>query len=61
VAAGAGANGLQAMLPTQSPAGSLSSITRGGTPVFFTTQTVKGVQFAFFAATSGTYAAVYGS
>jgi hypothetical protein len=61
VTAGAGANGLQAMLPTQSPAGSLSSITRGGSPVFFTTQAVKGVQYAFFAATSGTYAAAYGS
>jgi PKD repeat protein len=57
---GAGANGLQAMLPTQSSAGTLTTLTRGGSPVSFTTQTIKGVQYAFFTATNGQYSATYG-
>ena len=49
---GAGANGLQTMLPVQGPAGTLTAITRGGSPVSYTVQTIKGVQYAFFTATT---------
>jgi len=56
----AGARNLQAMLPTTGPTGTLSSITLGGNPVTFITQIIKGVSYAMFAATSGTYQAVYG-
>ena len=55
-----GARNLQALLPTKGPSGTLSSITRGGSPVTFTTQTIKGVSYAMFAAVSGSYQAVYG-
>jgi len=58
--AGAGANGLQGMLPLQTAAGSLTSLTRGGSNVTFTTATLKGVQYALFTATAGSYSAHYG-
>ena len=48
----AGANGLQTMLPTQGPTGTLSAITRAGSRVPYTVQTIKGIQYAFF--TTGT-------
>jgi hypothetical protein len=57
---GAGARNLQAMLPVNSVGGTLTSISRSGTSVPFSTQTIKGVQYAFFAATAGSYQAVYG-
>lgn len=57
----AGAVGLQAMLPTQSAQGPLSGLTRNGSPVSFSTQTLKGVQYALFSAAAGSYAATYGS
>jgi uncharacterized protein DUF4082/Big-like domain-containing protein len=56
----AGARNLTAMLPTSAPSGTLSSLTLGGNPVSFTTQVVKGVSYAVFSATSGSYQAVYG-
>jgi hypothetical protein len=59
IAPGAGSNGLQAMLPVASVGKTLSSITRGGSPVFYTTQTIKGIQYAVFAAAAGSYAATY--
>jgi hypothetical protein len=59
VTAAAGANGLRAMLPTSSTAGTLASITTGGNPVSFTTETVKGISYAVFPASSGTYSAAY--
>ena len=55
------ANGLQAMLPTRSTSGVLSTITRGASPVAFTVSTIKGVEYAFFAADAGSYAASYAS
>jgi hypothetical protein len=55
-----GARNLQAMLPTNGPSGTLSSITRGGSAVSFTTQTIKGVSYGVFSATSGFYQATYG-
>jgi hypothetical protein len=59
IAVGAGANGLQAMLPTTIAAGRLSTITAGGSPVAFTRQTIKGVEYAFVQVGPGTYQAVY--
>ena len=56
---GAGAFSLQVLLPTQSPSGTLVSITRGGSPVTFTTQTIKGVSYATFIAPAGAYTAAY--
>jgi hypothetical protein len=60
VAADPSARGLQAMLPTAGPNGTLQTLTRGGTPVVYATQTIKGVQYALFPAADGQYAAVYG-
>jgi phosphodiesterase/alkaline phosphatase D-like protein len=59
VTAAGGANGLQAMLPTASAVGVLSSLTQVGSPVSYSLQTIKGIQYAFFSATSGTYQATY--
>jgi hypothetical protein len=55
----AGATGLTAFLPRQGPTGTLSSLTRNGTAIPFTVQTVKGISYAFFAAQTGSYTAVY--
>ena len=56
---GVGANGLQAMLPVQGPASSLTAITHGGSPVAYTVQTIKGVQYAMFDTATGSYQATY--
>ena len=56
---GIGANGLQTMLPVQGPGGSLTAITRAGSPVTYTVQTIKGIQYAFFTAATATYQATY--
>jgi hypothetical protein len=57
--AAAGANGLRAMLPATTSAGTLASLTANGDPVAFTTQTVKGISYAVFPAGSGAYVATY--
>jgi hypothetical protein len=54
-----GANGLRTMLPMQGPAGTLTAITRSGSPVTYTVQTIKGIQYAMFDAATGTYQASY--
>jgi chitodextrinase len=56
---GTGANGLQALLPTEGAGQTLAGLSRNGTPVPYTTQTIKGIQYAVFAAQAGTYAATY--
>ena len=56
---GAGANGLRAMVPTSSDVGELTGVTRNGTPISTTTETIKGVEYAFFNATPGDYEATY--
>ncbi|HWM08641.1 MAG TPA: hypothetical protein VNO82_04835, partial [Solirubrobacteraceae bacterium] len=56
---GAGATGLQTMLPTAGPSGTLSAVSCNGSPATFTTQTVKGVQYAVFDAVTGTCRATY--
>jgi hypothetical protein len=53
--------GLQTLLPTRGPAGStLSGLTCGGEPRPYGHRTVKGLQYATFAAVSGTCRATYG-
>jgi hypothetical protein len=59
VAVGTGANGLQVMLPTTVAAGRLTTLTLNSVAVPFTTQTIKGVQYALFQAAAGTYRATY--
>jgi methionine-rich copper-binding protein CopC len=60
VEAGAGASGLQAMVPTAGPGGTtLSGITRSGSSVSYTLQSIKGMQYAVFSASAGTYSAAY--
>jgi hypothetical protein len=59
VTAAPGADGLQALLPATTPAGTLASLARGGAPVAFATQTIKGVAYAVFPAASGDYVATY--
>jgi hypothetical protein len=60
VGVGTGANGLTGMLPTAGPNGTqLTSITRAGTPLTYTSSTIKGLEYATFAATSGSYSATY--
>jgi len=57
---GPGAVGLQAMLPTRFNGQALGTVTRGGANVSYTVRSVKGVEYAFFDAVSGTYGATYG-
>ena len=59
IAVGAGANGLQAMLPTSAAGSPLTTLTRGGVAVPFTRQTIKGIEYAVFTADPGTYQASY--
>jgi hypothetical protein len=60
VAVGSGANGLTGMLPMAGRGGAtLTSLSRGGSPVTFTTTTIKGQAYAMFAAAAGSYTATY--
>ena len=59
VTAGTGANGLEAMVPTHSTTGILSAISGPSGPVAFTTDAIKGVDYAFFPVTAGAYTATY--
>jgi hypothetical protein len=59
VAQGAGATGLQGMLPANGPTGPLQAIARNGQPVDFATQTIKGITYATFPADGGSYVATY--
>jgi hypothetical protein len=56
---GAGANGLQTLLPTQGPSGTLSALSCGGSPRAYTVQTIKGIQYAMFDTITGTCTATY--
>jgi hypothetical protein len=47
------------MLPLDAGGKPLTSVARDGSPVFYTTQTIKGVHYAVFAAVAGRYEAVY--
>jgi hypothetical protein len=56
-----GGEGMQAMVPLSSGAGSLSSLKQGSNDVSYTASTVKGVQYAVFDANPGAYKATYGT
>ena len=61
VTAAGGSTNLRGMLPSHSGTDVLSLITRSGTPVSFTLETIKGIEYAFFdASLTGSYIAVYG-
>ncbi|MBI2835280.1 MAG: hypothetical protein HYX76_12720, partial [Acidobacteria bacterium] len=59
ISPGAGAVGLQAMLPTEAGALTFSGLANGGAAVPFQTTTVKGIGYAVFAASAGSYTATY--
>ncbi len=59
ITVGADARGLRGMLPSQSTAGQLVELTRNASPIMFTLQTIKGIEYAFFAADAGDYQARY--
>jgi hypothetical protein len=59
ITAGQGANNLRAMLPIQTAAGPVTSISYNGAPISFTTEVIKGVEYAFFPALPGAYQAAY--
>ena len=59
VAAAAGAFGLQTILPADGPSGQLTGITRGGNPVPYTVELIKGILYARFGSTTGVYEATY--
>ncbi len=56
---GPNATGLRTLLPTQGPTGTLSALTCGGSPRTYTTETIKGIQYAMFATITGTCQATY--
>jgi hypothetical protein len=59
VAAAPGSNGLEAMVPARSADGPLLGLTRNGAGVGTAIRTVKGVDYAVFAAAPGAYVATY--
>ena len=60
VSRAAAATGLQGMLPRRAGNDVLVGLTRGGTAVPVSVKVVKGVEYAFFTADSGSYVASYG-
>ena len=56
---GLGATGLQTLLPTQGPTGTLSALTCGGAPRAYSVLTVKGIQYAMFDTITGVCQATY--
>ncbi len=62
VKVGTGANGLTGMIPTAGPNGTqLSGLTKSGSAVSYSLVTIKGVEYASFTATAGSYSAAYGA
>jgi large repetitive protein len=61
ISVAAGARNMLAMLPILAVSGSLRTLTHDGAPVAFTTERIKGIEYAFFPAAPGAYAAVYGA
>jgi hypothetical protein len=60
VSAGSGADNLNGMVPVRVSSNLvLSELRRGGVAVSYTTEVIKGVEYAFFDALSGSYEAVY--
>jgi hypothetical protein len=61
IAAGPATNGIQAMLPLRSGGKVLTTVTRAGSALSFSVQTIKGIEYAFFSGIGGAYAATYGT
>ena len=59
VMAAAGSRNMQGMLPVAVSGGQLSSITFNGSAVTIKKEVIKGIEYAFFPAASGNYAATY--
>jgi hypothetical protein len=59
VSAASGSYKMQGMLPTLASIGQLSSLTLNGSTISFTTEYIKGIEYAFFDATTGNYVATY--
>ena len=59
VTAGANTNGLQVMIPASAGALHLASLTLNATPVAYSLQTIKGIQYAFVAVGAGQYRVTY--
>jgi chitodextrinase len=59
VAAGEGANGLQALVPLSTAAGVVGGVTRNGASTPYEVVSRKGIEYASFTATSGTYEVSY--
>ena len=60
MSAGAGARNLRGMVPASFAGANLTGITRGGTPISYSTETIKGVEYAVFPAEGANYEALYG-
>ncbi len=60
IAQASGARNLQGMVPMSSSNGQLLSLLRSGAPISFSTEVIKGINYAFFDAESGSYSASYG-
>jgi hypothetical protein len=60
ISVASGARNLQAMLPVGSSAGNLAGISLNGAAITFSMQVIKGLQYAIFPATPGSYKATYG-
>lgn len=60
VSVGSGANNLYGMLPAASASGQLISITLNGSPVAYDQELIKGISYALFPASAGSYVASYG-
>src|SRR5262249_9082755 len=56
---GAGASGLQGMLPVDSSTGPIAALMRHGQAVPFSVETIKGMAYAMFDAQPGVYSASY--
>jgi hypothetical protein len=58
---GANTSGIQAMLPFRAGSQVIGGITRASTPVAFSVQNIKGIDYAFFSGIGGNYTASYGA
>ena len=56
---GTGARNLQGMMPVVAANGQLTGITRNGSSLTLKKETIKGIEYAFFAASAGSYVASY--
>jgi hypothetical protein len=59
ISVASGAYKLQAMIPVVAATGQLTGITFNGTPITYTTEVIKGINYAFFDANNGNYVATY--